>query len=101
RATRVPPLAALRHDVMPTGRAGRRRTILATVLTGFGVLMLAVGLFAASGAGAVLGLMALGAIAVFIGVALLSSRLVRPIASALGWPLERLRGVTGRLAREN
>src|SRR5207247_5068248 len=50
RATRVPPLAALRHDVMPTGRAGRRRTILATVLTLFGVLLLAVGLFAASGA---------------------------------------------------
>ncbi len=47
------------------------------------------------------GLMALGAIAIFIGVALLSNRLVPPIASAIGWPLERLRGVTGRLAREN
>src|SRR5919108_2861199 len=32
RATRVPPLAALRHDVMPTGRAGRRRTGLAIAL---------------------------------------------------------------------
>ncbi len=101
RATRVPPLAALRHDVMPTGRAGRRRTVLATVLTAFGVLLLAVGLFVASGAAGVLGLMALGAIAIFIGVALLSNRLVPPIASALGWPLEKLRGVAGRLAREN
>jgi putative ABC transport system permease protein len=101
RATRVPPLAALRHDVMPTGRAGRRRTVLATVLTALGVVLVAIGLFAASGAGGVLGLMALGAIAIFIGVALLSSRLVAPIASALGWPLEKLRGLTGRLAREN
>jgi putative ABC transport system permease protein len=101
RATRVPPLAALRHDLMPTGRAGRRRTVLAAVLTSFGLLLLLVGLFVASGAGSVLGLMAIGAIAVFIGVALLSNRLVPPIASALGWPLEKLRGVAGRLAREN
>src|SRR5436190_3617352 len=101
RATRVPPLAALRLDVMPIGRAGRRRTVLATVLTGLGVVLLALGLFAASGAGAVLGLMAIGAISNLIGVALLSNRLVPPVASALGWPLEKLRGVTGRLAREN
>jgi putative ABC transport system permease protein len=101
RATRVPPLAALRDDVAPTGRAGRRRTIVATCLTGFGLLLVVIGLFAASGAGSVLGLMALGAIVVFIGVALLSSRFVPPIASAIGWPLEKLRGLTGRLAREN
>jgi putative ABC transport system permease protein len=101
RATRVPPLAALRHDVMPTGRAGRRRSIVATSLTAFGVLLLGMGLFAASGASAVLGLMAIGAIAIFVGIALLSNRLVPPIASALGWPLEKLRGLTGRLAREN
>jgi putative ABC transport system permease protein len=101
RATRVPPLAALRQDVMPTGGASRRRTIVALVLTGFGILLLAIGLFVASGAGGVLGLMALGAIAVFIGVALLSNRLVPPVASALGWPIEKLRGVAGRLAREN
>ena len=27
--------------------------------------------------------------------------MIRPIASIVGWPMERLRGVTGRLAREN
>jgi putative ABC transport system permease protein len=59
------------------------------------------GLFVASGAAGVLGLMAIGAISVFIGVALLSNRLVPPIASAIGWPLEKFRGLTGRLAREN
>jgi putative ABC transport system permease protein len=37
----------------------------------------------------------------FIGVAMLSNRIIRPIASVVGWPLERLRGITGRLAREN
>src|SRR6185437_6503807 len=33
--------------------------------------------------------------------AMLSSRLVRPIASLVGRPIERFRGVTGQLAREN
>jgi putative ABC transport system permease protein len=32
---------------------------------------------------------------------MLSNRLVRPLSSLVGWPIERLRGVTGRLAREN
>ena len=86
----------------PSRRAGRRRTVIAIVLTGLGVVLLAIGLFGGgSGAAGVLGLMAIGAILVFIGVALLSNRLVPPIASAIGWPLERLRGVAGRLAREN
>ena len=44
---------------------------------------------------------ALGAILLFIAIALLSPRLVPPIAGAVGYPLERLRGVAGRLAREN
>ncbi|HZA59973.1 MAG TPA: FtsX-like permease family protein, partial [Solirubrobacterales bacterium] len=34
-------------------------------------------------------------------VSLFSPRLVRPLASVTGRPLERLRGLTGRLAREN
>ncbi len=42
-----------------------------------------------------------GAAGVFIGVALLSPRLVAPLASVVGRPLERLRGIPGRIAREN
>ena len=42
-----------------------------------------------------------GAAATFLGVALLSPLLVRPLASLVGRPLERMRGITGRLAREN
>jgi putative ABC transport system permease protein len=34
-------------------------------------------------------------------VSMFSPRLVRPLASVAGWPIERLRGITGRLAREN
>ena len=39
--------------------------------------------------------------ATLFGVSMFSPRLVRPLASVIGWPLERLRGLTGRLAREN
>ncbi|MGH2822304.1 MAG: ABC transporter permease, partial [Thermoleophilaceae bacterium] len=42
-----------------------------------------------------------GAVATLFGVSMFSPRLVRPLASVAGWPLERARGITGRLAREN
>jgi putative ABC transport system permease protein len=42
-----------------------------------------------------------GAVAVVLGVSLFSPRLVRPLASLAGVPLEKARGLTGRLAREN
>ena len=42
-----------------------------------------------------------GAVAIVLGVSLFSPRLVPPIAAVAGWPLERLRRLLGRLAREN
>ena len=42
-----------------------------------------------------------GAALVLFAVSLFSPRLVRPLASLAGKPIERLRGITGRLAREN
>ena len=36
-----------------------------------------------------------------IAVSLFSPRLVPPLATVAGWPLERVRHLTGRLAREN
>src|SRR5205085_48455 len=54
-----------------------------------------------SGSSGALSLIGLGALAVFVGVAMLSPRLVPPLASLAGAPLVRLRGLTGQLAREN
>jgi putative ABC transport system permease protein len=103
RATRVPPVLALREGaVLPPGRTRRLRTPVALGLALVGLAVIAYGLFAdPGGGGSVALLLGLGAVAIFIGVAMLSSKLVRPLASVVGWPLERLRGVTGRLAREN
>jgi putative ABC transport system permease protein len=49
----------------------------------------------------VLILLALGCFVLFVGVALISSRLVAPLASVLAWPVARIAGAAGRLAREN
>ena len=42
-----------------------------------------------------------GCLILFVGVAWLSSVLVKPLARVLGWPAERIGGAAGRLAREN
>jgi putative ABC transport system permease protein len=57
--------------------------------------------FGSGGAGARAGLMGGGAVAVIFAVSLFSPRLVPPLAALAGWPLEKLRHLTGRLAREN
>jgi putative ABC transport system permease protein len=45
--------------------------------------------------------MGAGAVAVVFAVSIFSPRLVPPLATVAGWPMERLRRLTGRLAREN
>jgi len=102
KATRVPPMAALREGTLGDARRrGRARTIAGAVLTGLGVGVLALGLFGGGETTQVLSLLGLGAFLVFLGVALLSPLLVRPLAAIVGAPLERVGGVAGRLARGN
>jgi putative ABC transport system permease protein len=102
RATRVPPVAALREGVaMPQTRSSRLAFPLAIVLTALGFGLMALGLFGTGSSSSALSLLGGGAALTFIGVALLSPRLVGPIASAVGLPLQRVAGMTGRLAREN
>jgi putative ABC transport system permease protein len=83
RATRVPPIAAVREGVtLPPGRLARYRTLGAALLAVIGFGSLLFGLFNHGlGTGPVLLLMLVGALAVFIGVALFASRLVPPIAA--------------------
>src|SRR5436853_7813964 len=67
-----------------------------------GVLLLCYGLFASwLGATAVLSTMGGGTLLLFIGVAVFSPRIARPLASALGRPFARFGGASGKLAREN
>src|SRR5918999_305927 len=91
RATRVSPMAALLEAALPESRTHGR------VFTAVAVLLMLGGLELTAAAGAVGG----GAVAILFGVSMFSPRLVRPLASVAGWPLEKVRGITGRLAREN
>jgi putative ABC transport system permease protein len=102
RSTRVPPIAALQAYVAPTSRGRRLIYVAFAALLGLaGLAMVLIGLFGNAGAGAAAGLMGAGAVAIVLAVSLFSPRLVPPLAAVAGWPLERVRRLTGRLAREN
>ena len=101
RATRVPPIAAVREGAtLPSSRLARSRTA-APIVLGIAGAMLAVGLFASLPTGAVLLLDGVGCLLLFIGVGMISSRLVRPLAAAVGAPGARLGGAPGELAKDN
>ena len=100
RITRVAPVIGLREGaVLETPKSHRLRSALALGLSAIGVGAMLLGVFEVLNPGELW--VGVGAAAVFLGVALLSPRLVGPMASLVGRPLERFRGVSGRLAREN
>jgi putative ABC transport system permease protein len=103
RATRVPPIAAVREGAqLPESRFARYRTPGSAALTLLGFAALAWGLFKPGlGTTELLLWMGIGALLIFFGVALLSVRFVRPLAGALGWPATRIGGAAGTLARDN
>src|ERR687895_54138 len=102
RATRVSPMAALLEAALPESRThGRVFTAIAVLLMLGGIALTCLGLFGGLESNAAAGAVGGGAVALLFGVSMFSPRLVRPLASVAGWPLERLRGITGRLAREN
>jgi len=103
RATRVPPIAAVREGAtLPVSRFARFRTVGSLALTALGFAALAYGLFGSDlGTTQILLWMGVGALLIFLGVALFSQRLVRPLAMALGWPATKMGGAAGLLARDN
>jgi len=103
RATRVPPVAAVREGAtLPPGRFARFRGMGAALMAAAGFAALAYGIFKSGlGTTQVLIWMGLGTLLIFLGVALFSSRVVRPLAHLLGWPATRIGGAAGSLARDN
>jgi putative ABC transport system permease protein len=97
-AVRIPPVAALTDR--PVDGAGasptRRRIISGAALTVIGVLLLGIGL-----SKPVVALVGVGAVCVFLGVAMLAPVVARPLSSVLGRPLAALLGTPGQLGREN
>ena len=95
-AVRIPPVAALDNRQSGPTASLRRRFIAGVVLALLGVAVLAIGL-----AKPAIGLVGLGAVAIFIGTAILAPALARPLSSVIGRPLARVLGEPGKLGREN
>ena len=92
RATRVEPIAAVREGAtLPEGRFHRYRTLGSVIVTVVGFAALIYGLFGKGlGTAGVLIWMGVGALLIFIGVSMLSMRIVGPAAEALGPPIRWL-----------
>jgi putative ABC transport system permease protein len=96
RASRIPPIAALRDVALD--RSGQTWHRLAL---GGGLLALGIAGFVAGLAGAGLVWVGVGALAAFVGVFVLGPLMARPVSAAIGAPLPALTGITGEIAREN
>jgi len=103
RATRVPPIAAVREGAsLPRSRFGRYMPWVAGVVVVLALALLARAMFTDElGTGDRLLSIAGGVLLLFLGVAMLSSTVVRPIARLVGLPARSAGGVAGRLASGN
>ncbi|HUK78650.1 MAG TPA: FtsX-like permease family protein [Thermoleophilia bacterium] len=102
RATRVPPVAALHEGAtLPPSAVSRYSAFIAVLAAVVGAAALAAGMFVHGPTSSRLLEMALGAVLIFVAVAMVAKHIVRPLASVLGWPAARFAGSAGRLAREN
>jgi putative ABC transport system permease protein len=97
-AVRIPPVAALTDRPADGSGAGptRRRLASGAAVTVLGVALLAIGL-----SKPVVALVGVGALCVFVGVAMLAPAIARPLSGVLGRPLAALLGTPGSLGREN
>lgn len=99
RAASIPPIAALRDVAIDTSASSKGRIAAGIAVVAGGIGLLLLGLYGDTGnAGLNIGV---GLIVVFVGVFVLGPVIAKPISSLIGWPLPRLKGITGHLAREN
>jgi putative ABC transport system permease protein len=95
-AVRIPPVAALSDRPSEAAASLKRLVSWGAGLAVAGAALLAVGL-----AGAGIQLVGIGAICLFVGVAMLAPAIARPLSGAIGRPLAALFGEPGKLGREN
>lgn len=96
RAARVPPVAAMRDVAVDDSGQSRIRPITGLVLLG-----LAGALFASGIAGHDVKVVGIAAGVLLVGLIFLGPVIARYLGSWLGSPVAALRGITGRLARQN
>ena len=103
RATRVPPIAAVREGAeLPRSRFSRFTPFVAVALIALALCLLGYAMFV-NDVGTAERLLAIagGVLLLFVGVAMISSKLVRPLAAVVGLPARWVGGAAGGLARRN
>ncbi|HUP84610.1 MAG TPA: FtsX-like permease family protein [Acidimicrobiales bacterium] len=97
RASRVPPVEAMRMVAVEASQSSRTRLVSGVVLTALGGGLIALGLVGSGGVKVV----GMGVPLTFLGVAVLGRILAKPATRALGAPLPSMRAMPGTLARNN
>jgi putative ABC transport system permease protein len=103
RATRVPPISVVREGAtLPKGRLSHFTPYIALVAIAGALALLGYAMFVDEvDTGTRLLSIAGGVLLLFVGVAMVSPQLVRPIAAVVGLPARQLGGAAGKLARGN
>jgi putative ABC transport system permease protein len=97
RASRVPPIAALRDVAVDSSASSRRRAVIGGILTFGGIALVLNGVF---GSGDTSGI-GLGALAMLIGTVVFGPVFARPVSWLIGSPAPKVKGITGTIARQN
>lgn len=101
RASTIPPVAAMRPE-LGFDALKKQQLVVGAVVTVIGAAMLVIGLFAQPGSTITWAAMAgVGSLALFLGVASVSSTIAAPVTRAIGWPIAKMFKVPGALARDN
>ncbi|MGD0556107.1 MAG: FtsX-like permease family protein [Streptosporangiaceae bacterium] len=95
-AVRIAPVAALSDRPAEAAASLKRLFIWGAGLAVVGAVLLVLGLSAPA-----IALVGIGAICIFVGVAMLAPSLARPLSGAIGRPLARILGEPGKLGRAN
>jgi putative ABC transport system permease protein len=103
RATRVPPIAAVREgSTLPPSRFAAHSLKTAVAVIAASVAAICVGIFASGIATlAVVLLLVFGILGLFVGVAFAAPHMVKPLTRVVGLPARRSGGVAGELANAN
>jgi putative ABC transport system permease protein len=103
RATRVPPIAAVREgSVLPESRWARYGPATALVVLLLAIALVSLGSLASGLAtGPRLLAIGVGVLLLFFGVSMNAPKIVRPLANVLGWPAQHIGGAPAILARDN
>ena len=96
RAVRIAPMAAISDQQGGADVSFRRRFAWGGSFALLGAVLLGVGLSKPA-----VELVGLGAVGLFVGVAMLAPAVARPLSGVIGRPLARALGIAGQLGREN